>query len=355
MEHTTLYYREGASDKVYQAAIEPKDGGYVVTFAYGRRGSTLATGTKTQTPVDYATAKTVYDRLVREKTAKGYTPGADGTPYQHSDKQASGILPQLLNTIDEEQLESLLNDRQYVLQEKHDGRRLMLRKLTHTITGINKLGVVTGFPAIVAEEFQLAEADFLIDGEIVGEEYHAFDLLELDGDDLRGRTYQERYLHLINLLASFNHWHVSLVESAHLPGQKREVFNRLKAENREGVVFKRGDAIYTAGRPNSGGPQLKYKFQETASFIVTKVNARRSVSLMLFDGDRVVPVGNVTIPPNHDIPQVGAIVEVRFLYAHRGGSIFQPVYLGVRDDIRAEECTVSQLKYKADPAREEAA
>ncbi len=347
MENITLYYREGSSDKIYQAAIDHKDGRYVVTFAYGRRGTTLTTGTKTQASVDYDTAKTIYDRLIREKTAKGYTPGANGAPYQHSDKQASGILPQLLNAIDEEQLEALLGDRLHIMQEKHDGRRLMLRKLTHTITGINKLGVVTGFPAIIAKEFQVAEADFLIDGEIVGEEYHAFDLLELDGDDLRGRTYQERYLHLMNLLASFNHRHISLVESAYQPSHKRELFDQLKSANREGVVFKRGDAIYTAGRPNSGGPQLKFKFHETASFIVTKVNARRSVSLMLFDGDKVVPVGNVTIPPNHEVPAIGTVVEVRYLYAFRGGSIFQPIYLGVRDDIRAEECTVNQLKYKA--------
>ena len=353
MEIITLYYREGSSDKVYQAVIEPKDGGYVVNFAYGRRGATLTAGTKTHAPVSYDEAKTIYDRLVREKTAKGYTPGADGTPYQHSDKQSSGILPQLLNPIDEDQLETLLGDRHHVMQEKHDGRRLMLRK-QDIITGVNKLGVVTGFPAIIAEEFQVAEADFLIDGEIVGEEYHAFDLLELDGDDLRGRTYQERYLHLMNLLASFNHRHISLVESAYQPSHKRELFDQLKSANREGVVFKRGDAIYTAGRHNSGGPQLKFKFHETASFIVTKVNGKRSVSLMVFDGDKVVPVGNVMIPPNHEVPQVGAIVEVRYLYAYRGGSIFQPVYLGLRDDIRAEECTVDQLKYKAEPAREAA-
>ncbi len=118
---------------------------------------------------------------------------------------------------------------------------------------------------------------------------------------------------------------------------------------------KRGDANYTAGRPNSGGPQLKFKFHETASFIVTKVNGKRSVSLMLFDGDKVIPVGNVTIPPNHTVPQVGAIVETRYLYAYLGGSIFQPVYLGVRDDIRPGECQLSQLKYKAEPACEAAA
>ena len=153
----------------------------------------------------------------------------------------------------------------------------------------------------------------------------------------------------MNLLASFNHLHIDLMESAYLPRQKRDLFERLKARNREGVVFKRSDEIYTAGRPNSGGPRLKFKFVDTASFIVIKVNGKRSVSLMVFDGDKVVPVGNVTIPPNHEIPGIGAVVETRYLYMHRRGSLFQPVYLGTRDDIPAKECTLDQLKFKAEP------
>ena len=56
-ETITLYFREGSSDKVYQAAIEPKGELFVVNFAYGRRGSTLQTGVKTSSPVDYQTAK----------------------------------------------------------------------------------------------------------------------------------------------------------------------------------------------------------------------------------------------------------------------------------------------------------
>jgi predicted DNA-binding WGR domain protein len=76
-ERITLYYREGSSDKVYQASIEPQGEGFVVNFAYGRRGSTMNTGTKTQTPVDYDSARSIYDKLVREKKAKGYTEGLD--------------------------------------------------------------------------------------------------------------------------------------------------------------------------------------------------------------------------------------------------------------------------------------
>ena len=40
-------------------------------------------------------------------------------------------------------------------------------------------------------------------------------------------------------------------------------------------------------------------------------------------------------------------MEVRYLYAMPGsGSLFQPVYLGARDDITAAECTRDQLKFR---------
>ena len=114
----TLYYREGPSDKIYQVSLEPKGEGFVVNFAFGRRGSTLTCGTKTSSPVDYETAKKFYDKLVREKTAKGYTPGEDGTPYQHTDKEQrnTGILPQLLNPIEEQDLQLLLEDTDHCMQ-----------------------------------------------------------------------------------------------------------------------------------------------------------------------------------------------------------------------------------------------
>jgi bifunctional non-homologous end joining protein LigD len=74
--------------------------------------------------------------------------------------------------------------------------------------------------------------------------------------------------------------------------------------------------------------------------------------LSLFDasvGDWV-DVGNVTIPPNKEVPAVGALVKVRYLYAFKGGSLYQPVYIGERDDIAKSACTLSQLKFKAEAA-----
>ena len=80
-DRVTLYYREGSSDKVYQAHVAPAANGlFTVEFAYGRRGSTLKTGTKTQQPVGHNEAHQVLWKLVRQKMDKGYTPGEGASP-----------------------------------------------------------------------------------------------------------------------------------------------------------------------------------------------------------------------------------------------------------------------------------
>jgi bifunctional non-homologous end joining protein LigD len=347
-ERVTLYYREGSSDKVYQAAIEPAGEWFVVNFAYGRRGSTLTTGTKTSSPVDYDTAKKIFTKLVNGKKAKGYTEGESGTPYQHTDKLSSGILPQLLNPIEEADVERLLHDDDYCSQEKFDGRHILIRKQDGQIKGINKKGLLVGLPETVSNGIHQMPGNFISDGESIGDDYHAFDLLELNGEDLRPLPYRARLTSLMNLLASAPHRHVRQVETAFATRQKVELWQRLRRENREGIVFKRLDAPYTPGKPNSGGPQLKFKFCATLSAVVAKVNTQRSVEVRLFNGKGWIPCGNVTIPANHDIPQAGAVVEIRYLYAHRErNALYQPVYLGSRDDVEPAECLVSQLKYKA--------
>ncbi|HPY31426.1 MAG TPA: WGR domain-containing protein [Verrucomicrobiota bacterium] len=351
----TLYYREGTSDKVYQAAIEPAgDGLYAVTFAYGRRGGTLNTGRKTNRPVSYGEAKSIFDRLVRAKLAKGYTPGADGTPYVggNGDQQPSGYRPQLLNPIDATEVQRLLQDNVHVAQEKFDGRRLLLRKAGAAIDGINRKGLVVGLPEPVFQAFRRFPGDCVLDGESVGDVFHAFDLLIHDGQDIRTRQYQNRLTALINLLASVQQRAIRFTETAFTPEQKMRLHARLQVAGKEGIVFKRWDAPYTPGRPNSGGPQLKHKFYATLSAVVSRINAQRSVEIRLCGKDGWHPAGNVTIPPNHRIPAIGCVIEVRYLYATDAGILYQPTYLGERADVEQHECVRAQLKFK--PAAEEA-
>jgi len=355
-ESITLYYREGSSDKVYQCAIEPAGERFVVKFAYGRRNATLNTGTKTNVPVDYPDARRIFDKLVKEKTAKGYTPGPDGTPYQHTDKEqrATGLAPQLLNPIDEAEVERLVADDAWAMQEKFDGRRMLVQKHGAAIHGINRKGLIVGLPSPVAVAAHAIPGDFILDGEAVGEVLHGFDLLEINGEDQRPLDYRQRLTALLNLLASAQQRNIRFVTTAFVTSQKASLLEHLRFQKREGVVFKRLDAPYTAGRPNGGGPQLKHKFYATLSAVVGRINAQRSVEVQLRDGKQWVAAGNVTIPTNHRVPCVGAVVEVRYLYAFpESGSLYQPTYLGPRSDVDRRECTAAQLKYKPGGEEEE--
>jgi bifunctional non-homologous end joining protein LigD len=354
-ERITLYYREGSSDKVYQAGIEPTGDLFVVNFAFGRRGSTLSTGTKTTAPVDYDAAKKAYDKLVREKMAKGYTEGPDGTPYQHTAKEdrATGLLPQLLNPIDETEVRRLIQDPAWAMQEKFDGRRVLLRKQGAELCGINRKGLLIGLPEPVFRAARTLAGDFVLDGECIGDVLHAFDLLEWEGEDFRPGAYQRRLVSLSRLLNRPAPAHIRWVETVTDPANKERLFRRLRAEKKEGVVLKRLAAPYTPGRPNSGGPQLKHKFYATCSAVVSKINDKRSVELRLLNGQGWNQVGNVTIPVNFQVPEVGQVVEIRYLYAFKeSNALYQPVYLGPRKDIELHECVLSQLKYKVGESEE---
>jgi bifunctional non-homologous end joining protein LigD len=353
MESITLYYRDGRSDKVYQASIEPKESGFVVNFAYGRRGSTMNTGTKTQSPVSFEEAQNIHSKLIREKLAKGYTSGADGTPYSSPEKpNPTGITPQLLNPVDEEHLDALLDSPDYYLQQKHDGRRLLLQKSEDGIRGINRRGLECGIPETIREAAKKIEGYWLIDGEAVGDTLHAFDLLEIEGVDLRQATYFKRLAVLMNLLMGAEQNTIRWADPWIDPFQKRRRFSELQEDLAEGVVFKHKDSPYTAGRPASGGAQLKYKFVETASVLVTAINGQRSIGVGFMD--RPGTAGNVAIPANHKIPEIGSVVEVRYLYAMPESlALYQPLYLGERDDIAPSECVTRQLKFRRSP--EEAA
>lgn len=346
-EKITLYFTQGKSDKVYNASIEEAgDDLYVVNFSYGRRGTTLATGTKTQSPVAYDKAKKAFDKLITSKTAKGYRPGEDAGDYVHleSDAADTGIFPQLLNEIEKHQVAFYIANDDWSAQQKYDGKRMLLKKEGDQVTAINRTGKSVGAPKAIIDSAQAIDHDFLLDGEAVGEVFWAFDLLEYQGEDTRHLRYSMRYALMRQIVPTRS---IRLVETAKTTAEKQKMFLSLDAEGQEGIVFKRSDAPFSVGRPNTGGDQLKYKFWATASVYVSRINDKRSVGMVLYDGQRAVDVGNVTIPSNKEIPVEGMIVDVRYLYAYEGGSLFEPTYIGPRDDVGFEALDIKQLKFKS--------
>ena len=356
---TSLYYSEGSSDKEYHAEIVEAAGGNVVNFRYGRRGASLTSGTKTAAPVDFAHAKMIYDKLVKEKTAKGYTPDVSGAAYQGTERAGlkSDFSPQLLNPITEEEAMRLIKDDRWAAQEKMDGERRAAHADGGGVFGINRKGLVVPLPQAIADELQSIadnKGAIRVDGEIIGDILYVFDLHINQGVRMHPEPWSKR-MHLASDALS-ECQHIKTLPASLTQRGKLSLWHKVKTAQGEGVVFKRLDSPVTAGRPNSGGDWLKYKFTESASCCVMEVNSgKRSVRIGLLDtskrtdvikGQPMIPVGNVTIPQNHDIPAAGEIVEVEYLYAYKGGSIYQPVYRGKRTDLDISSCTTGQLKYK---------
>lgn len=174
-ERISLYFNgQQGSDKEYHVDLVGVPGGYLVNFRYGRRGSALATGSKTKDPVDYAKAKKVYDKLVAEKMGKGYTPSETGTAYQDTPAGDlfTGILPQLLNPVLETELEILFRSNEWLLQEKKDGERRMASNVGGQWFGINRKGMRVALPLPLVDARVDLPKGTILDGEIIGDVFY---------------------------------------------------------------------------------------------------------------------------------------------------------------------------------------
>jgi bifunctional non-homologous end joining protein LigD len=311
----------------------------------------------------YEEAKRAYDRILREKTGKGYqiaqtTSNGEaaisvGLPAA---KEHSGHVPELLTPIEEPEALRLAQDPSWWFQQKFDGRRLAVQKKNGQYTGVNKLGQIISIDSSLTDSLDLVQAEeFLADGEITTSYFHLWDLLSVNGMDLRIEPYEIRYVHLTR------HFHgvrgaLEVCETAMTAKGKITFVKRMHAANAEGFVCKNRYAAYAGGR---AGQHFKCKFVTTASFIVGPKpekkadDGHRSIAVYLLDGNKPRFMGTVGVPDRYPLPRVEQVVEIRYLYCHPGpgGKLMQAKYFGkVRDDIEFTECSVSQLKWKTEDA-----
>ncbi|MEK7442678.1 MAG: WGR domain-containing protein, partial [Chloroflexota bacterium] len=142
IQEAHLGYIGGGSDKVYHIFLLKEKEGHVVNVQYGRRGGTMAAGTKTNAPVSLDEAKRIFQRTYDEKFKKGYRPIEGDTPQPMTPvtKEQTGIMPQLLNMINDAELAKVLRDLVHWMQEKMDGVRLMIEWTPERVRGINRNG-----------------------------------------------------------------------------------------------------------------------------------------------------------------------------------------------------------------------
>jgi len=202
-ERAELYFQQGSSDKVYHLQLETAEDRWSVQAQWGRRGSALQSDVKVS-GASYEEAKRVYDRILREKTGKGYQisqASANGDAAISvglpATKQHSGHTPELLTPIEEPEALRLADDVSWWFQQKFDGRRLAVQKTDGKYSGINKLGQIVPIDSRLTESLGLVQAkEFLADGEITDSHFHIWDLLSVNGTDLRIQPYEIRYVHL---------------------------------------------------------------------------------------------------------------------------------------------------------------
>lgn len=346
----SLYYRDEKSDKEYHLAIVGNErDGFRVEYRFGKRGAKLQCRFKNPVPIDFAAARKLFEKMRDDQLKDGYTTGESGTPYVGTENQGkvAGVRPMLLNEITEEQALKLIGDDDWVMQEKKNGVRQMIKKLKKSLEGVNKKGLVVSLPETTANAIRQAcgEADAVLDGELVGEVLWLFDLLSVSVHAYADKPYIQRLEGIQEWLASdMTTEYMKLVPTAVGKSSKKALFAKLKAENAEGVVFKKKDSVYRAGRSDFA---LKFKFYATATVRVKHLNDKNSFRMEMLSKGDWVDVGDCTFYPTKYIPKPGDFVEVRYMYAFPGGSLYgPPVIQEKRTDCDEDDCLMSQLKYK---------
>jgi len=278
---------------------------------------------------------------------------------------------------------------------KYDGYRIVARKAGEEITLFSRSGLdwTVRFPAIAKALLTLPAESALLDGEVAfvlpsgitdfkslqehidtpnpAIRYFVFDLLSLDGKDLRKKTLRERRA-LLGRLMSAKGISNYLVYADYVEGSGPEFFREACEHGLEGIISKRADAPYRSGR---GKDWLKIKCTSGDEFVIggysrSDVRGKPFSSLLLgtFEGSKLVYSGKVgtgfdaadfdslsrkfkplerAASPFEEVPREqrkGAVwlepklvAQIAFTERTRDGRLRHPSFQGLREDKPARE------------------
>lgn len=159
----------------------------------------------------------------------------------------------------------------------------------------DRAAVVDGEMVVVGEDgvpdFGALQA-YLRSREKKGLCYVLFDLLALDGEDLRDRPLLERKLKLKTLLSKAD---PVLSYSEHTQKMTKTELEAVKQRGMEGIVAKRADSPYAAGK---NGDWRKLKFRNLREFVIggyaqSEAGRLRSLLVGFYEGDSLKFAGSV--------------------------------------------------------------
>ncbi|HEY8209618.1 MAG TPA: DNA ligase D [Myxococcaceae bacterium] len=288
---------------------------------------------------------------------------------------------------------------EYVYEVKYDGYRGIAAVSGGKVAMVtrNALDLTTRFPKVAKALSQLTVGEAVLDGELVGldargvshfgllmdpggeERFVAFDLLWLEGEDLRQRPLEERRELLQSLLGTAP---PGLVLSEQVPARAvDDAVREAEKHGWEGVVAKRIGSRYASGKSSDW---LKLKVNDAQEFAIAgyvplkpKTQKRQAgagdeigaLLIAVWDGKQFVDAGKVgtgystemrrKLRAMLDQDKVGAeerpkgatnirdatwvkpryVAQVGFTEWTPDGRLRHPSFQGLREDKKPEECT----------------
>jgi bifunctional non-homologous end joining protein LigD len=215
--------------------------------------------------------------------------------------------------------------------------------------------------------------------------YYFFDILYADGYDLRRVPLLERKQFLKDVLITDNRIHFS----DHVVDQGEALFQAARAKGLEGIIAKKADSTYAGSRTSSW---VKIKIVKELDAVIAGYTAGRgsrkffgALVLGLYDGNELKFIGNVgtgfdeskqekilgqleelkathsafkTIPSlREEVVWVKPEMVARIKYGQFTDEMHlrAPVFIALRDDIKAKDCTFASAQPAESPAEEKEA
>ena len=299
-------------------------------------------------------------------------------------------------------VDAVPTDDRWIHEMKYDGYRTLVAVGGSEARAYTRSGLDWSdrFPSILSEASQLKVRSALIDGEAVALDaegrwsfqalqgalkgapatidYFAFDLLELDGEDLTGLPLLDRKAKLKAILPDKSE-HIRF--SNHIQGSGEKLLKSFCAAGLEGVVSKLATSKYIGAR---AGSWVKTKCIKRQEFVIVgwtpsdKSRAFRSLILGVHEGGKLRYAGKVgtgfdtaelvrlmaiMAPLEQKAATVDAprtevrgahwlraklVAEIAYTEMTNDGTLRHPSYLGLRDDKKPEAIVLETEHHAAD-------
>lgn len=274
--------------------------------------------------------------------------------------------------VDEADVQEWIDHPDVVFEQKFDGTRVLAivtaagvefrqstgKPLTHAAAKLH----LPSLTAVLGNLMLDTPGEMVLDGELLIRtgSFHIFDMpfLGFGGTPLVEpiHPFRHRRKFLLNLRDDVRESHVTVVNQARGPEQKRPMYDAVRAANAEGIIAKSLDGPYEPGKRVKH--TVKIKLVKTADVVVTAVDrpdakhgsftfgvadfAAHSVDEII-NGVPIKVLGKCSAigKPN---ARVGDVIEVAYLYREPAtGGLVQPRMMLIREDKAAADCTIDQF------------